>query len=106
MRIERDVANRKISDLEEIPEEFRDEFKHFFDGSEQNERPRDTEAIRIDLGDLIEELDYCLDGVEYFTDYLPPGRKKSSPQLDALREKVDGLWDDFKVAAKALAYHF
>jgi archaellum component FlaC len=106
MRLERKIANRKITEIEEIPEEFHDDFRHLFDSSYEDQRPRDTEAIRDDLKYDIEELGYMLERFDDFSNYVPLERKKSSPQLNALREELNELWDEFKDGAKAVAYHF
>jgi hypothetical protein len=106
MKLERKIANRKIRQIEEIPEEFHDDFRHIFGSSYPDELPRDTAAIRDDLSYQIEELRYMFEGAYDFSDYMPEGRKKNSQQLDSLRDKLNELWTEFKDAAKAVAYHF
>jgi hypothetical protein len=106
--LERRIANRKIRDIDEIPEAFRDDFRHLCDedGTLHTDALRDTDAIRDDLGNDLEELGYMLERVDDFSCYLPAGRTRGSPKLDALRDRLDTLWDEFRSAARSVAYHF
>lgn len=106
IRIERRIADRKIRELSEVPEEFQDSFRHVFDDPYDTHRPRDTESIRDDIEMqceiLREDVGSCYD----FSDFMPQGRTRTSPKLDALRDELNRRWDEFKSAAKAVAYHF
>jgi len=106
MRLERRIADRKIEDLSEVPEQFQDDFRHLFDDPGADDRPRDTEAIRDDLAVNIEELGYEIESHYDFSNFMPQGRTKGSPKLDALRDELNEKWDEFKSAAWAVAHHF
>lgn len=106
MRLERRIADRQIDDLSEIPEEFQDDFSHLFDNPGSDDGPRDTEAIRDDIAINLEELGYDIKSYYDFSDFMPQGRTKGSPKLDALRDELNERWDEFKSAATAVAHHF
>ncbi|SMP79606.1 hypothetical protein [Noviherbaspirillum suwonense] len=105
MRLERRIANRNITELEEIPEEFRDSLGYMLD-SDDDEYPRNTASIHDDLRDEYEELGYRLKSYHDFSDYMPEGRKKETQKLKTEREQLNTLLDEFKRAAKSVAYHF
>lgn len=105
--IERNIGNGKIRTLDDIPEALRDDFRYLFEGDEllYVERPRGSEAIRIDLGDEREELDRMLARGRDFSDFVPAGGK-SADSLADLRAELNALWDELRAAARAAAWHF
>lgn len=103
--VERRIANRQIRELSDVPEEFQDSFRHLFDDP-SGDQPRDTEAIRDDIAMSLEVLRDETRFADDFSRFMPQGRKKGSAKLDALRDELNERWDEFKSAAKAVAYHF
>jgi hypothetical protein len=115
--IERKIGNGKIRTLDDFPEALREDFRYLFEGDEllYVERPRDSEAIRIDLDDERGELDGMLGRPHDFSDFVPDRRKegrkdgrKSSgaDSLEDLRAELNALWDELRGAARAAAWHF
>lgn len=103
---ERQIGNRQIRRIEEIPEAFHDNFRQLFAADTQQPiaLPRETDAIRADLGAAREALDALIARKENFSAYLPDSKTSDSPELDAVRKELAFLWDEFLLAARAAAY--
>ena len=106
MRLERRIADGKIEALSDVPKEFHADFSYLFDHFYDGRWPRNSEAICDDLDVNLEELDYEVRSRYDFSNFMPQGRTKRSPKLDALRAQLNQSWDEFKLAARAVAYHF
>jgi len=106
--IERNIGNGKIRTLDDIPEALRDDFSYLFEGDEllYVERPRDSDAIRTDLGDQRAELDGMLARPYDFSSFVPAGQKNGKDSVEDLRAELNALWDELRDAARATAWHF
>lgn len=101
--IERNIGNGKIRTLDDIPAALRDDFRYLFEGDEllYVERPRASDAIRDDLGNERRELGLMLARPHDFSGLVAEGAAGA-----ALRTELNTLWDEFRDAARAAAWHF
>ncbi|NYE60714.1 hypothetical protein FHW58_001866 [Duganella sp. 1224] len=104
VRVQRQVANRKLCSLDEIPEAFRPYFQAMFeDGPDgREELPRDTEAIRDDLSYVREHLD---DVVRWLEEFLL-ATDRDDPRVAALSRFLDEDLDAYQKLARSLSRFF
>lgn len=102
--IERNIGDGRIRTLDDIPAALRDDFRYLFEGDEllYVERPRASQAIRSDLGKERAKLDEMLARADGFTGFSRDG----AAGIDELRADLTVLWDEFRSAARAAAWHF
>lgn len=106
--LDRKIREGKIKRLSQVPEDFRHTFEGYF-SDEIEELSQEDNDFRSssDIGELIDEQRDILS--QYFEEEYPFCcflRKNKSPEVEALVDKLNDLWNDYKKLVIDVAYHF
>ncbi len=106
MVLERNIANSRIRQLADLPEEFHDEFRHLFDEGAGSLAARNSEAIRLDLDAAQRVLAALLARPDDFSLFMGTSLDAASARLQILRTELNALWEGFRRSARAAAHQF